>query len=132
MRTRLAMPARTLTLAVLAAALLLAPGCGGDAKKLVGTWQLDTRMIGERAGDYSVTMTFASDGTGTINTSQPVAPGTPAPQPVKFEWEIKGEQIVMSMPDVGNTQKMTYEFHEDGTLSLRAGQQQPMKLTRVE
>jgi hypothetical protein len=132
MTRRLATPARTLTLGVLAAALLLAAGCGGDAKKLVGTWQLDTRMTGEKAQDYAVTMTFASDGTGTINSTYPVPPDMTAPPPQKFDWEIEGEQLVMSIPDAGTPQKMGYEFQKDGTLSLSAGQQPPMKLTRVQ
>lgn len=132
MRRRLAMPARTLTLGVLAAALLLAAGCGGDAKKLVGTWQLDTRMIGEKAQDYSVTMTFASDGTGTINSTYPVPPDMAAPPPQKFEWAIEDGQIVMSAPDQSETQKTDYEFQKDGTLSISTPQGPAMKLTRVE
>ena len=132
MRRRLAMPARTLTLAALAAALLLAAGCGGDAKKLVGTWALDLGKIGEMAQDYSVTWTFAPDGTGAIDTRQPATQDTPPPQSVKFDWKIEDKQIVLSIPEAGVTQELDYEFLEDGTLSMKAGGQPAMKYTRVE
>lgn len=135
MRRRLATPARALTLltlAALAAALLLAAGCGGDARKLVGTWQLDLGKIGEMAQDYSMTMTFNRDGTGTMQTNQTVTQDMPATQSVNFEWEIEDKQLVLSMPDQSMSQKADYEFQKDGTLSIKVAQGPAMKYTRVE
>jgi hypothetical protein len=129
------MPARSLTLltlGALAAALLLAAGCGGDAKKLVGTWQLDLGKLGEMAQDYSVTMTLNRDGTGIKNTSQTFTADMPPTQSQKFDWEIKDKQLVMSAPDASMTQKADYEFQKDGTLSLKVGEQPAMKFTRVK
>ena len=154
MRRRLAMPARSLTLltlGALAAALLLAAGCGGDAKKLVGTWQFDTGMTGEKAQDFSATMTLNSDGTGTMEATQTITEEMPATQSQKFEWEIKDKQFVISMPDQGVPQKADgsmpdegasqkadngfqadYEFQKDGTLSISIPEGPTMKYTRVE
>ena len=141
MRRRLAMPARALsllTLGALAAALLLAAGCGGDAKKLLGAWQLDTGMTGEKAQDFSVTMTLNSDGTGTMEATQTITEEMPATQSQKFEWEIKDKQFVISMPDQGASQKADngfqadYEFQKDGTLSISVPEGPTMKYTRVK
>jgi hypothetical protein len=132
MQARLAAPARIVLLSVFAAALLLAPGCGGDTGKFFGTWELDLGMAGNLAQGYSMTMAFRRDGTGTMHVDQPATQGAPATQSIEFEWEIEGEQLVMSIPEAGVTQRSTYEFNEDGTLSLRTGQNPPMKYRRVE
>jgi hypothetical protein len=132
MERRLAMPARALFLGALAAALLLAAGCGGDTAKFFGTWELDLGRAADFAQGYSLTMAFRRDGTGTMTTTQAVDANLPPTQSVQFQWEIKGKQLVISVPDAGATQKMDYEFQEDGTLSLRAGQTPPMTYRRVE
>ena len=141
MRRRLAMPARALTLltlGALAAALLLAAGCGGDAKKLVGTWQLDTGKVGEKAQDYSVTMTLNSDGTGMMEMNQTVTTDTPATRSQKLEWEIKDKQLVISLSVEGAPQtadaelKVDYAFGKDGTLTLSSPDGPTMKYTRVK
>jgi hypothetical protein len=138
MRRRLAKPARTLTLGVLAAALLLAAGCGGDARKLVGTWQLDLRKVGEMAQDQSVTMTLNRDGTGTMQATQSVTQDMPATQSADFKWEIKDKQLVISMPDPSASQtadteiKADYAFGKDGTLTLSSPDGPTMKYTRVK
>jgi hypothetical protein len=141
MRRRLATPARALsllTLAALAAALLLAAGCGGDAEKLVGTWQLDLGKVGEKAEDYSVTMTLNRDGTGMMAMNQTVTTDTPATQSQKFEWEIKNGQLVISLsaesaPQTADVEiKADYAFEKDGALTLTTSDGPTMKYTRVE
>jgi len=132
MERRLAAPARALLLGALATVLLLAAGCGGDTGKFYGTWELDFGSAAALAQGYSLSWAFRRDGTGTIATNQSLDPNIPATQSVEFEWEIKGKKLVISVPDAGATQTMSYEFHEDGSLSLRAGDNPPLKYRRVE
>lgn len=115
-----------------AAGLLLVTGCAGDRGKLVGTWSLDMSGAGEFAQAVSMTMTFDEDGTGTMKTSQTVDPEAPGVQTARFRWELEKGQVVISMREVGMTQKMDYEFDEDGALSLKAGQGPAMKYYRVQ
>jgi hypothetical protein len=121
---------------VMLAAVLWGSGCGGEGKKFVGTWRLDLGRAGETAEmeGFSLTMAFNDDGTGTLTSTQAFSADMPGSTSGPFTWEIQDGEIEISFSEgeMSMTQKMKYEFDEEGALTLTSGRQPAMKYRRVE
>ena len=118
---------------VLVAVLALAAGCGGDSKRMVGSWTLDFGKAGEMLEDMpTITITFNSDGTGSQKTTQTFSQDLPGSMTQRFNWDIEDDKLVLEYLDTGLTHKMSYEFTEDGNLDLKMGRMPAMTYRRVE
>lgn len=103
--------------AIIAAATLCV-GCGGPAKRLVGTWELELEQPLPVGQEFSQTWTFRGDRTGTVKVTQNLTSEAPASQSMEFTWEVEEEQISIALAEVDQPMKINYQFEGDDALVL--------------
>ena len=123
-KTGMAMAIRVAGASVLAAALLLAAGCGREGDELIGRWIIDREQSGPIPEGKVTEITFREGGTGVGTIPEPVS--TEAPGRVAttfgFTWAVEDGQLAVHATSVGETRDQTVEYRidEDGRLIITA------------
>jgi hypothetical protein len=141
---------RKVALVVLASVAIAATGCGGNAKKIVGKWNVVSAGGKELKGDDKATpyMEFKNDGTATFGvaiTDPKVKELLGDGFSVSFKYSVSGDTLELSdLPKDGKgakgegpfgktgSGKAKIKFEGDDTLVITPDDEKdkPMKLTR--